>query len=89
MALSEEAKAKLKESLDSMSEEEIKDLAIALSDKLDDEKIEARTERQKALAAFFHPEIITPTPIDVTEGETMDVFSSPSFTSLQKRVLMR
>lgn len=56
MALTEEQKNKMRAELDKLTPDELKDLNIALSDKLDDEQATARTERQKALYAFLHPD---------------------------------
>lgn len=55
MAMTDEQKKALRESLDKLTKEELADLNIALKESLEEEQTAARTERQKAIYDFLHP----------------------------------
>lgn len=90
MAMSEEQKAKLREELDKLTPDEIKDLNIALRESLDEERATARTERQKALYAFLHPDKgLNPDAPNNTDNEQSADDIDPYFEKLQNRFKMR
>lgn len=89
MALSEEQKKKLREELDKMTEDDIKDLNIALQDQLDDEKGISRTERQKALHAFLHPDKDSKKEEEKEDNDHEDKKDDPYFEALSRKFKTR